>query len=158
MPYNSGVSQNGSIGLYSFDASTRRRAALVIIIMPRSLKPRNFPCPVQGCKFLATGSRGLSLHSRIHRDELRALRRREKARHRELLARHETGNADDIGDNGLNDAGDGNTGFHDNHENRGMDGNASANEDDCPQLSNNSNKTPLSAAERIEYHPFINGT
>jgi hypothetical protein len=29
--------------------------------MPRSLKPHNFPCPVQGCKFLATGSRGLSL-------------------------------------------------------------------------------------------------
>lgn len=152
MPYNSGVSQNGSIGLYTFDVSTRWRTSHTII-MPRSLKPRNFPCPVQGCRFLATGSRGLSLHSRIHRDELRALQCREKALHREQLARRETGNTDDIGDTGLNDTANGNTAFHEDHGNGGADGNGSVNEP-----ANNSNETQLSAAEHIEYHPFINGT
>ena len=154
MPYNSGVSQNGSIGLYTFDASTRQRASHIIIIMPRSLKPRNVPCPVQGCRFLATGGRGLSLHSRIHRDELRALRRRENAWRRE---QRETGNSDDIGDNDSNSAADDNASFHEDHEDQSIDGHANVNEDDHRQLPNNSNKTRLSGAEYIEYHPHING-
>ena len=43
------------------------------------------------------------------------------------MACHESGNTNDIGDNGLNNTVDDNAGFHEDHKNLGMDDNANMN-------------------------------
>jgi hypothetical protein len=52
--------------LYSSE-SRYSSSQVTVTIMPRSFRPRNIPCPVNGCNLFFTNRSGLRNHARVHR-------------------------------------------------------------------------------------------